>query len=341
MTSEYTVYIDESFWQWFGLPIPEANFCYAALSIPTAKISDLERFECAISQYGFQHLNPEGQIYRQQHPNSEFKYTHFRFLDNETIDVIGSKIAYFLEKNKGYIFGYYIPAEGYLNYQLRGIYSNDAGSLRSMSPDEKTARIKNIKDDLISNWNDASHNLGLLIENFRTFFNFIVQFHGQALHKSFCIVYDSRNPSEDVALQKAAEEFAAIADRASPGVFSYYKGFSTSSSSSSAGIRVADLIAGEIRAFFVRHPSVYEGNSKWDILSPYINPDMLLVDGVFPCYRKALPQNAIDFITRTGGGFMMPHLKKYFASDLLTYYAKHGEARHLSMYDMMVYDLPD
>jgi len=39
---DFTVYIDESFFQFWGLRRPDDNFCYLALGVPTA---NLKRFE--------------------------------------------------------------------------------------------------------------------------------------------------------------------------------------------------------------------------------------------------------------------------------------------------------
>ncbi|HEV2691817.1 MAG TPA: hypothetical protein VG347_02875 [Verrucomicrobiae bacterium] len=88
MSAKYTVFIDESFHKWFGLPRKESNFCYAALSIPSDRLADLDRFEKAIRQFAFSKLPITNQV---SPPPAEFKSTDFKFLSHADIDQIAKK----------------------------------------------------------------------------------------------------------------------------------------------------------------------------------------------------------------------------------------------------------
>ena len=271
MNAEYTVFIDESFFKWFGLPVKESNICYGALSLPKSRLKNLERFEKSIRQYAFDRLPASEQA---SHAGGELKYTAFRHFTPTVIDELGGKLDYFLSKNGAAIFGFFIPAEGLFNYHLRSDYIDDAKALRTLPEVDYKKRISEIRDGMLKKWEDAEHNLGLLEELYPTFFNFVVQYHGHYLKKPFQIVYDSRHPEEDAELHKCAEDFARQADRATPGAFSHYRGYSTASSANSAGLRLVDWIAGEVRSFFYHNPVVVGGDS---------NPLLLQISGLASC----------------------------------------------------------
>lgn len=338
MSADYTVFVDESFFRWFGLPTKESNLCYGALSVPSSQLAGLDRFEAGIREYAFSKLPPDKQTGRTA---LEFKYADFRHLSAEVIDELGRKFAYFLRRNNARIYGYFIPAEGFMNYKLRSDFIDDLNGLKSLPEADYLARVESIRQEMLKEWEDAEHNLGLLKECYRTFFNFLVQGHGGFLKKSFQVVYDSRNAEEDAALHTEAESFAALIDRASPGVFAHYKGYTTASSTSSSGLRLVDWIAGEVRSFFYRNPAVLNSDSSFDILSPYMNSRMMLVEGRAPFYHKKLTPEAIQCFTVPGRGFMLPHLRPYFASGFLTHYASKGEARMIAVEPLEIFDMAD
>lgn len=338
MSADYTVFVDESFYKWFGLPTTEANLCYGALTVPTDRLPALDRFEASIREFAFNGLPQKVQAGQTR---AEFKYADFRHLTPEVVDELGKKFAYFLNRNRAWIYGYFIPAEGFLNYKLRSDFIDDLQGMKSLPEAEYQTRIEAIRQQMLQAWRDAEHNLGLLQECYQTFFGFLVQGHGGLLKKSFQVIYDSRNPAEDAALHAAAEEFAKLADRASPGILAHYRGYSSGSSAACAGLRLVDWIAGEIRNFFYRNPAVLESDSSFDILSPYLNPGMMLVEGRAPFYRKKLSPAAIDCFTHHGRGFMLPHLRPYFASGFLTHYARKGEARMIATPALEIFDMAD
>jgi hypothetical protein len=336
--ADYSVFVDESFYKWFGLPTQEANLCYGGLSLPSARLPDLERFETAIRKFALEQLPP---IEKARQNGAEVKHSDFRHFSPDVIDEFGRRLDYFLTKNGAYIFGFFIPAEGFMNYKLRSDFIDDAQALKFMSEADYQTRIESIKQEMLQEWTDAEHNLGLLSECYKTFFGFIMQFQGRVLGKSYRVIYDSRNPDEDALLHKDAEAFAILADRATPGVLANYRGYETASSAKSAGLRLVDWIAGEVRAFFYRNPDVMSSASSFDILSPYWNPKMLLIEGRAPFYRRELSVEAVACFKERGRSLMLPQIKEHFASGNLTYYAKCGEARHISIPELAAYDMAD
>lgn len=339
MSADYTVFIDESLYEWFGLPKMGSNLCYAALSLPTNRLGDLERFEKSVRRFAFANLPPDKKV---SPLPDEFKYTDFRHLTPDVIDELGSKLAYFLEKNEATIFGFFIPAEGIFNYQLRTDFIDDAEALRNLPKADHEKRLEEIRAQMLKEWEADEHCLGALKEAYKVFFNFNVQHHGHYLKKTFRIEYDSRHPEEDAALHKYAEDFARDkADRISPGAFAHYQGYSSVSSKTSVGLRLVDWIAGEVRAFFYRNPAILSGDSKLEVLSPYLNSKMLLIDERAPYYRRELSPEAKECFVKSGQRFMLPQIKKFFASGLLTYYAQHGEARHIFIPKLIALDMAD
>lgn len=338
MTTDYTVFVDESFFRWFGLPTHESNLCYGALSIPSHRLPALESFEARIQKHAFS-LLPEQ--YRAGKKGTEFKYSDFRHLSHDSIKDLGHQFGNFLKRNDAFIFGYFVPAEGFLNYKLRSDFIDDLQGMKGLPESEYKERIGSIRQTMLQEWTDAEQNIGLLKECYSTFFWCLVQSHGGFLRKTFRIVYDSRNPIEDALLHEAAEKQAALLDRADPGVFAYYRGYSSESSQSSSGLKLVDWIAGEIRNFFYRNPAVLESDSSFDILSPYMNPTMISAGTTLPFYRKKLSPEAIECFSVSGRGFMLPHLRAYFGSGFLTHYARKGEARMIATIPLEIFDMAD
>lgn len=338
INSDYTVFIDESFYKWFGLPTQESNLCYGALSLPTERMDDLIRFEGALRQFTYDHLPLAEQS---KCTPCEIKHSQLRHLSHDVIDILGKKLACFLTKNNAWVFGFFVPAEGFMNYKLRSDFIDDVHALKGLPQADYKARIAMIRGGMLKEWKDAERDVGLLTECYKTFFGFIAQFHGRDLKKSYRIVYDSRNPQEDEILHNDALELLQLVERVKPGPLARYRGYETAASSKSPGLRVADWIAGEVRGFFYRSPSILQGNSTFDILSPYGNPDMTLIDGTAPFYRKPLPAHMIESLQTTGVGFMLPQIRDRFAAGLITYYAQQGEARHISIPELAIYDMAD
>lgn len=79
----------------------------------------------------------------------------------------------------------------------------------------------------------------------------------------------------------------------------------------------------------------------FDNVRPYLNPKMLLIDERAPYYRRELSPEAKECFVKSGQRFMLPQIKKCFASGLLTYYAQHGEARHIFIPKLFALDMAD
>jgi hypothetical protein len=118
-------------------------------------------------------------------------------------------------------------------------------------------------------------------------------------------------------------------------------GYTTGSSTTVPGLRLVDWIAGEVRNFFYKNPGLISERSDFSILSPYLNPEMTLIDGRAPFYKRSVSQETTKYFVNTEQRFLLPHIKGSFARGLISYYAEHGEARHLSIPEQTVYDMAD
>lgn len=341
MAADYIVFIDESFYQWFGQIHAQSSLCYGAITIPQSRLGDLERFEESAQAFLRSRL-PAGIATKDP---DEFKYSDFRHLDAATFDEMGEKLRYFLKKNNAFIFGFFIPAEGFLNYRLRDDFFDAPEKLAALSDVEKSDRIQRHREEMLELWEttklDGKRDLGLIETFYHTFCGFVLHFQARTLGKSFEIVYDSRNEDEDRALHEGFENNLFLQDRLHTDISKYYKGYRTSTSLNSPGLRLADWIAGETRTFFFRNPELIEANSKLEVLSASPNPKMTIIGHGAPYYEHPFPESAQRCLEETNTGFMTPKIKERFAAGLVTYYAKYGEARHLSVMDKKIFDMAD
>jgi len=342
MNTDYTVFIDESFSpEWFGFSDMDADLCYGVLTIPTAKILQLDKFENHMRKLAYKFLYKHlQQKIKEKCSVSEFKYSYFNaLLPNANIisnvmDTLGNEFSCFLKENDARLFGFYIPLYGFLHYTLRDEYFDKASTLKSMTQSEINKHIENIKNEKIQEWKigvkNGKRNVELLRKIYEMLFMFIGQFHGQRLNKTFEIVYDSRDSIEDAVLHEYALELAQLAERVFSGVSSSCKNIKMGSSSNYSGIRIADWIAGDVRKFFRKNQTLLDDGSKLEILPAVVH-----------FYRKELSAETGTCFCKLGQGTMLPQIKDYFAADTLTCFARYGEARHINIPLRIALDLAD
>jgi hypothetical protein len=333
-----TVYIDESFFKWFNFQSPEANLCYAALSVPTKYIRALGYFEKDVRLYvtnelAIKHLTPKD--------HQEIKYHDIALLDINGIEHVGNMISTFLGKVGGSVFGLFVPASNYFNYLVRNDFYDDRGAILTMSDDERNQRLEQCKADLKEKWGQEAFKCGYIKELYKTLTGFVLHYHAKSLDTHFNIVYDSRSPDEDKILNDGLTPFFSLQANVFNGIDKYYDGYRTASSANESGLRVVDWIVGAIRNYFYTNLDLVGANSHFDILSAKMNNGMWEGGMHGPFYADQLPVDVFDKMKKRGKGCLMSHIMDCFAENLLSYYAINGEARHIDVSSGKIFNMAD
>ena len=344
------VFVDESFFEWFGCRRRDGNFCYAAVSLPASSTGDLGDFMSALEA---RILRAYAKATGKPLPK-EVKSAHIRALPPGDLQTIAEKIAYFLTRHKGYIFGFFTTTEGLINNELRGDhYEKDANEFTTVKTNYE-AEFQRVKDEMQKDWADrkaaleksTGDNVHCFIELERLYHQFVgfaVHFHANSIRETFHIHYDSRNPVEDRLLHDSLEDFLAKLERTGVQARRYYLGADFVSSERSAGARLAVLIAGDFRQLFRTYPHLLDAESDLEVLSAKYNPAMTLVGGRAPFYRREDSGQVQELVRNFDPQkpLMFPILKQFLACGLISGYGANGEARHVDFQTGGFWDMAD
>lgn len=339
--ADRVVFVDESFHKWFGLPSQESNFCYAAVSLPESRLAQLRRFMEAFNDRLITfHEADTGQAF----PGGEVKSRLIYDLTPETRKELAGKMAYFLHKNEGFLFTFFTTSQGLIHNILRDKYYDEYEKEYTdflIGPDEEMTAVR---DSLVAEWRDQPFNLALLEPLYGNLMSFVWTFHRE-LRETFRIQYDPRERGEDIFLNQGAVDAIALYDKGlqklgEPGLADAFVGFDSSFSSADCpGLQLVDFIVADIRNLFRTVPGLREDSSEKRILSAKANPDMTLVGGRAPFYRRELRPSTFDQLGEVD--LLFPELRLFLARSMISCHAVFGEARHINVSTGEIWDMAD
>lgn len=338
--SDYVVFIDESFNEWFSLKKEDADFCHAGIAIPTSRLHDTDNFVSALKK-SILHYSRET-----KNDTDEIKYASIRGLSEEKKQEVAKKIDYFCMKNSCYIFGFYSSLTPWLNNLLRDKYFYKyGGNIKDYAEDIDIERNE-LKNEILtknSKNREEKYDVKILRDTYEKLIQFMINFFID-INKTFTIQYDPRQKKEDKILNEIALGFAddvceKLLNKDNPCL-----GFDNSlKSEESAGLTLADFITGDIRGVFRAHNEILESGSEFKILSAIANENMCIrkSDGtLIPFYRKVMPASIWTEII-SDKNFIFHGFYKYLAGNKISCYAKYGEARHIDFKEKSFYDMAD
>src|SRR3974390_2696362 len=111
---EYTVFVDESFYRFFGFEDQDGNFCHAALGVPTANYQRLRDRLGPLREAYFRHalrLNGEAA--------QEIKFSTLRALPVNFRVRFSRELVRALRETGGFVSGFYTPTQGQVMERVR------------------------------------------------------------------------------------------------------------------------------------------------------------------------------------------------------------------------------
>ncbi len=173
------------------------------------------------------------------------------------------------------------------------------------------------------------------------------------LGSSFTVIYDPREKKEDRAVIRAIDDvLAAFKNLKGKNVdlrwdlHTFVKGFIYDRrSENEVGLQLADLMAGETRAFFDANPELMEFAASRRLVTQTSYEPMSTVEWAEgqlyktgAVYRFPLALQKQWLAQDQAGRTVLPLFRDLFGAGIATCYSTWGQPRHIALFDRYVFD---
>lgn len=338
---EYKVFVDESFFEFFGLVAREGFFCFGAVAIPAVEYS-------AVADA----LVPVQERFRQLSGASEIKHSEFRRFDYGDQHRIAAQVRDILARHGAAIAGFFTPVRAYVLERIRSIEL--LGKADAIPPDHEAlykAAVAKLEQDFQGPGRSAAigsllhHPVGCLA-------HFLAY-----LECRFELIYDPRERSEDRGVKARVDsyvELMKLLKRLPPGedrndIADYFLGFRADKrSDEEVGLQLADFVAGEVRRFMQANEDLLRFGASPRLITPASREPMMTMTemggqlfkngvlnrmppGLRARFSKPDPQRRTVFHL----------LAKLLASGILTCHSAWGTPRDLMPFEGLIWDQMD
>jgi hypothetical protein len=329
----YLVFIDETYARFFELNV-YGYFCHAAVGIPEVEYDAVTGEMQRIFEM-YKEILAANQ--------SEFKHTEFKRIPFKERWELARRIRDVLRGHGGFVSTFYTPANSYLLERLRTDLLDEAEAV----PGEHKALLERKSEEIRAAWTGPGQS-DIIKQLLHTPVSALLHF-GKALDLTFRIIYDPRHPKEDKVVWKTLQELDSAIEILTPGTAGRIREVNiTTKSEDSIGLQLADLAAGEARAFLEANRDLLETGSSPKLITPSSDEP---IQGIIQFKGQNFKATAIT---------MMPNAlqKRFFQQDpkersvfasfrdvllagMMTCYGSWGTPRHIAVYDKMLIDQLD
>lgn len=339
-----TIFIDESFDQWMGLHAPESNFVYGTIFVPSANCDRLET--------GWEEIETRIRAYftgRKRNAPAELKFNNvYGKLKGSIRDETLHGIKDLFAKCDVSIMAFFSTVEGLLNNLLREENFDNIEGFSRMDLASQLKEIDRLKTEILDRWKARRESSDLSNQGDFALTGRLFQYLGGCIagfrngyFGEYKLIVDPRG-EDDAALQNCFEtQLHECVDKMYPGALASYQGMEFPKSDHRPGLRAADFAAGMVRQFFTKNIGILEDGSLLKILDARYNPDMTIVSGTGPFYKKPLGNESVARLAEVDGPLVLPLFTQFFADKMISAFAKYGEARNMNMLTRTVWDMAD
>jgi hypothetical protein len=337
----YAVYIDESFFQFWGLNRPTDNFIYLAFGIP---VDNLKAFEFAYKSLLAEFQNAVRADLGSNAP-AELKSSTFRKLCIDSRRRMALKLRNVMSALNCFFLAEYSEVQGFLLEEIRSDLIESGA--RELPLDWKPlyeAKRNKVIADIQAKQLGQSPLLERLIALPSAALGHYLAFRAE--HYEVCL--DPRGKAEDAQIASAISDLIdgvsiVLKQNEHPNLT---KVITDVKSEQSPGLQIADLLAAEVRWWFVSNPGYLEYGSGRTLLhkneltakfsgktssSPIVKPErhIRLPLGLASRARNATPHS------------LFPYFRNSLANGLISCVARFGEFRHIDLKHNWIIDSPD
>lgn len=336
---EYLVFVDESFYRFFGFEALDGNFCHAVLGVPADNYARLkEILQATRNSYNRQVFRKLGAI------PEEIKFSILRTLSPDFRVRFTRELVRALVETGGFVSGFYTPTHGQVMERVRtNLLLVDAEEV----PRDHSRLYEIAQSELLAQYQGVGQSeliTGLLTMPFAGVVNFLESFGC-----TFRLQYDPRQEDEDRAVRDAIGEYMdGLMRLPEPiGHGDIYRGMEIGiSSHDELGLQLVDVFAGEMRDFF---------RSNGEALSEGTTSRLITAASDEPLqqFQELGDRNfKIGALTPMSAGLWRKlhhrnraHVLSYYypvlAAGNVTCVTLNGQERHLELPTRMIFDLLD
>ena len=329
----YVVFVDETFSQFFELK-ERGYFCYGAVGVPERAYELIRaQSETMLARYC------ESVGFRAR----EIKHREFKRIQFTERWALAATISQVLESHGGFVCGFYTPARAFLLEHVRVNIMDDLPAI----PVEHDELLAKAAAEVEKSWKGPGQSA--VLEQLLALPLSSALHAMSGLDCKFRMVYDSRETKEDRAVKAAIED---LAERL-PNVWEHMRGCflgfdEDGNSETEIGLQLADLVAGETRAFLEANPDLLQHGASPRIITQASDEPFMAVEkirgrnaktGVVTRMPNALAQRFFRPDPRERSVF--PNFANLVLAGVLSCYSSWGTPRNLMFFDKIIFDQTD
>lgn len=336
--SEYTVFVDESFYRFFGFVDPDGNFCHAVLGVPTANYQRLHDILTPLREAYFrQAWRLYGEV------PQEIKFSTLRTFPANFRVRFSRDLVRALRETGGFVSGCYTPTQGQVMERVRVNLLGEAEEV----PEDHAGLYDAARAELLEQFQgvgQAELITGLLTLPFAAVVNFLESFEC-----TFRLHYDPRQEAEDRAVRDAMAGYMdGLMRLPEPlGHGDIYRGMEIGiPSHDELGLQLVDVFAGEFRDFFRNNgEALTEGTTSMLITATSDEPLQQFQDVGDARFKSGTltPMSAglLRKLRRRNTMHILSYFYPVLAAGNVTCVTLNGQERLLEIPTGMIFDLLD
>jgi hypothetical protein len=257
---EYLVFVDESFYRFFGFCAIDGNFCHGALGIPR---DNYDQLKAVLQPLLRDYTRRVHQAIGQQ--PAEIKYSVLRTLPLSFRLRFARELVRALVETGGFVSAFYSSTRGTIMERVRTSLLERVDAV----PDEHAALFTAAKTELLVQFQgvgQAELITHLLLTPFSSFSSLLRSFDC-----TFRVCYDPRQSDEDRQVRDEIADYMGRLVRV-PDLFGNDTGYLgveiNTRSHDEIGLQLADVIAGEVREFFRSNPDALIESATLRLITP-------------------------------------------------------------------------
>lgn len=333
----YLVFIDETFLQFFELD-SRGYFCHAALGIPESEYRTVENRMKPIFERYCELLVPQ----------KEFKHREFKRIEFHARWDLAGSLHDVLYEHGCFISAFYTPARSFLIEKVR-VHLYLGGEAVAVPTDETSLRelMEGAAAEVEASWNGPGMS-DVIASLLHTPVSGLLHF-AEAIDLRLKLIYDPREPKEDKSVRGAIDRIADLVEKITPATEGRLIGVTmTSASDQEIGLQLADLAAGETRAFLDANRDLTEFAASPRLITPQSDEPIQAVQRrggqLFKSGSVTIMPNALQrrfFAKDPKQRSVFSRFTDLLLSGMLTCYSTWGTPRHLIPYDRQIVDQLD
>jgi hypothetical protein len=342
----YIVYVDESFFQFWGLKRPLDNFCYLAFGLPTHHLKAFE-IEHKLMLADFQRAARTDLASKALDPKAtaEIKSTLFRQFDIVNRRRLALRLRGLMLASECFVLAEFSEVQGFI---LEAVRSDLLEAGKKELPQDWNALYDAKRKEFLDHVQRKDLGQSPMLERLISL-PAVALAHYLALRaKQYEIFVDPRGQVEDENLADAIGDYTMSVVRLirEQGQTNLVSVKVDVRSEQSPGLQIADLLAGELRWWFVSNPEFLKYRSgrilldKNELTSFYASKTATRTL-IKPERRTKIPESLRRKLYVADKRSLFPYFHGSLANGLMSCIARTGEFRHIDLTHGEIIDSPD